>query len=466
VLPTRRSLVVGSTAVALAVVVAAVLYVGGGLLVRDQFLPRASLSVLLSELPDRFVPVGFLRFTRLDAVPNGPVAALLTGWVGAGAWAVTLGAAVGVAASRTLPSTGRERARLRALLRSGATGSISWMTTWGGNRTWFSADGRHAIAYREGSGVALTVGAPVGETAGAEDAARAFAVHCGDVGLVPAFYAVPPEFAVGLGAGGAAWATIEVGEDAVIDPARFSMRGKHWQDVRSSINRADRAGIRQVWTDWNALSIGQRSQIEAISEEWVADRRLPELGFTLGGPAELVDREVRLMLAVGPNDRIEAVTSWLPTWAHGEVAGLTLDFMRRRSGSMNGVTEFLIAGVIGIAQQRGLRFVSLSVAPLAGAEEDEEDRVRRVLGAVARVLEPAYGFRSLAAFKEKFRPERRPQVLAFPDAVALPAIGLAVARAYLPDPSLPTLGQAIAALRTDDPAARRRRPVRREEPAG
>ena len=337
------------------------------------------------------------------------------------------------------------------------------MTTWRGNRTWFSPDGRHAIAYREGSGVALTVGAPVGEPDGAVEAARAFAVRCGDLGLVPAFYAVPPDFAAALGSGDAAWSTIEVGEDAVIDPSRFTMRGKHWQDVRSSVNRADRAGIRQVWTDWGALPIGRRSQIEAISEEWVADRRLPELGFTLGGPAELVDREVRLMLAVGPGDRIEAVTSWLPTWERGEVVGLTLDFMRRRSGSMNGVTEFLIAGVIGIAQQRGLRFVSLSVAPLAGAEEDEEDRVQRVLGAVARVLEPAYGFRSLAAFKEKFRPERRPQVLAFPDAVALPAIGLAVARAYLPDPSLPALGQAIAALRTDDAAGRR--PLRRSEAA-
>ena len=256
----------------------------------------------------------------------------------------------------------------------------------------------------------------------------------------------------------------------MIDPGGFTMRGKHWQDVRSSVNRADRAGIRQVWTDWGALPLGggRRSRRSARSGSRIA--RLPELGFTLGGPSELVDREVRLMLAVGPGDRVEAVTSWLPTWDRGEVVGLTLDFMRRRTGSMNGVTEFLIAGVIGIAQQRGLRFVSLSVAPLAGAEEDEDDRVQRVLGAVARVLEPAYGFRSLAAFKEKFRPEHRPQVLAFPDAVALPAISLAVARAYLPDPSLPTLGQAIVALRTDDVAGRRplRRPAaaRSERPAG
>ena len=48
-------------------------------------------------------------------------------------------------------------------------------------------------------------------------------------------------------------------------------------------------------------------------------------------------------------------------------------------------------------------------------------------------LEPVYGFRSLLAFKSKFQPEYRPLYLTYPQATALPAIGTAVARAYLPD---------------------------------
>ena len=52
---------------------------------------------------------------------------------------------------------------------------------------------------------------------------------------------------------------------------------------------------------------------------------------------------------------------------------------------------------------------------------------------VGHALEPVYGFRSLLAFKAKFQPEYRPLYLAYPDPAALPAIGLAIGRAYLPD---------------------------------
>jgi lysylphosphatidylglycerol synthetase-like protein (DUF2156 family) len=44
-----------------------------------------------------------------------------------------------------------------------------------------------------------------------------------------------------------------------------------------------------------------------------------------------------------------------------------------------------------------------------------------------------YGFRSLLAFKAKFQPRYEPLFLAYPDPVALPAIGVAIGRAYLPD---------------------------------
>ncbi|GAA2754379.1 bifunctional lysylphosphatidylglycerol flippase/synthetase MprF [Amnibacterium kyonggiense] len=448
--PSRQAVLVGGAVFGGATVLSAVLYVGLGTLVRAQFKPVPSVLDLLLELPQRYVPVGFLRFRRVDFVPVGPVAQLLEGWVGPLAWFALLVAGIVVARSVLGATSERDLARVRTLLQAGGRGSISWMATWPGNRYWFSADGRHAVAYREGSGVALTLGEPVGPDDGAMEAARAFAVHCDDIGLTPAFYSVRPEFAEGLGGPGAAWASVEVGEDTVIDPTSFSMKGKHWQDVRSSINRADRLGIRSVWTGWAELPLGWRTQIESISEEWVADKRLPELGFTLGGVGELVDREVRLMLAVGPGDRIEGVTSWLPTWQDGELVGLTLDFMRRRPGSPNGVMEFVIAAVIGHAAQRALRFVSLSVAPLAGASSDADDRLERLLGSLGRLLEPAYGFRSLAAYKQKFRPEHRPQVLAYADAVALPAISIAVARAYLPDITLPVLARMVGALRPEE----------------
>jgi len=51
-------------------------------------------------------------------------------------------------------------------------------------------------------------------------------------------------------------------------------------------------------------------------------------------------------------------------------------------------------------------------------------------------LEPYYGFRSLLAFKAKFQPEFHPMYLVFPDESALLEIGVAIARAYMPDATL------------------------------
>lgn len=448
--PGRRALLLTGAVLGGSLVASLVVWLVAGLALRRSFVPQPGALDLLAAWPERLVPVGFLRHRGVAPLPTGALSGLLDGWVGVLPWLVLLGAAV-VAGGAVAGATGpRERAGLLALLRQGGGGSISWMSTWAGNRAWFSDDGRHAVAYREGAGVALTVGEPAGAAEGRLDAARAFVVSCADRGLVPAFYAVEPAFAAALAADGTPWATVEVGEDTVIAPATFSLRGKHWADVRSSINRAERLGVRSVWTDWASLPLSARAQIEAISEEWIADKRLPELGFTLGGLRELRDREVRLMLAVDADDRVQGVTSWLPTWRDDRLCGLTLDFMRRRPESMNGVMEFLIAAVIGAAQGLDVDFVSLSVAPLSGVGDDEDDaRLERLLAAIARSLEPVYGFRSLAAYKEKFLPEHRAQVLAYPDAVSLPAITVAIARAYLPDRPLAAVLRALQPARPD-----------------
>jgi lysylphosphatidylglycerol synthetase-like protein (DUF2156 family) len=441
--PSRPAAIGFAVAVVGGLLATAVLYLGVGLLLRQQFTPHVGLLDLLGDLPERYVPVGFLRLRRLDFAPRTDAAELLFDWTGPLAWLVLLGALAVAALSRRAAVAPGELDRLRAILRRGSAGSLGHMALWRGNRLWFAQDGAHAVAFREVNGVAITVGEPVGPEEGRRDAAEQFALSCDDAGLTPVFYAVGPGFADTLG-GGQRWPCLLIGEDTVIDPRAFTMKGKRWQDVRSSINRAERAGVTAVRTGWDRCSLGLRSQITAISEEWVADRRLPELEFTLGGIEELKDPEVQLLLAVGPDERVEGVTSWLPTYRDGVVVGWTLDFMRRRTDGMNGVMEFLIASMALQLRDEGVEFLSLSVAPLAVSGDGE---LPRALGALARILEPAYGFRSLAAFKDKFQPELRPVLLAFPDPLALPAIGIAIARAYLPDMSLPDVARLAGALR-------------------
>ena len=98
-----------------------------------------------------------------------------------------------------------------------------------------------------------------------------------------------------------------------------------------------------------------------------------------------------------------------------------------------------------MSEQPEIEFLSLSAAPLAqtraqpGAGAGQEragSLAARMLDFLGRSLEPVYGFRSLLAFKRKFQPEFQPLFMAYPDPVALPAIGIALARAYLPTLSM------------------------------
>jgi lysylphosphatidylglycerol synthetase-like protein (DUF2156 family) len=62
--------------------------------------------------------------------------------------------------------------------------------------------------------------------------------------------------------------------------------------------------------------------------------------------------------------------------------------------------------------------------------------LERFLGWLGGALEPVYGFRSLLSFKAKFQPQYLPLYMVYPDPAALPRIGAAVARAYLPELSV------------------------------
>ena len=304
-------------------------------------------------------------------------------------------------------------------------------------RHWYSDDAECAVAYRLVGDVALAVADPLAPAGRRPEALRGFTDFCVEHGWTPAFYSIHADTLddlVDLG-----WRHVPVGVETVMDLPGLTFAGKTWQKVRQPLTRAEREGYTAVWSRWHELSVAQASQVVAIDEEWVADRALPEMGFTLGSLDELKDRDVRLLLAVGPDQRIEAVTSWMPSWTDGEITGWTLDFMRRRTDGPNGMMEFLIAKAALQLQDEGAVVLSLSGAPLADDPDEPADGdpapLRALLRRLAEVLEPAYGFASLFRFKGKFRPRYRPLALAYRDPLELPAIGAAVGRAYLPDAS-------------------------------
>jgi lysylphosphatidylglycerol synthetase-like protein (DUF2156 family) len=277
-------------------------------------------------------------------------------------WIVVLGA---LAAFFWHTSTYRESGaaeRARALLLRGGS-SLSYMTTWPGNQYWFAADDRAAIAYRAIAGVAVTLGGPYGEEDARAPAIGEFARFCEHRGWTPCLYSVPEQSRAAADRLG--WRSVQVAEETLIPLDGLEFKGKKWQDVRTALNKAAKAGVTAEWWTYPQAPLEIVDQIHEISEEWVADKGLPEMGFTLGGLDELDDPNVRCLIAVDSDRKVHGVTSWMPVYAEGRPVSWTLDFMRRNTepGTFRGVMEFLIASAALTFSDEGAHFASLSGAP-------------------------------------------------------------------------------------------------------
>lgn len=413
-----------------ALVALSVIYVTAGQLFSAGWSPTPSVGALLADLPERFIPVGFVRTDVAEFLPQAVQTRLLFHWTGPVFWNIVLFAAVTIFFDLGPSPSGSSAARMRELLRSTGGSSIGHMATWPGNSHWFSADGSAGIAYRVVNGIALTTGGPICLPRARSRALADFARFCYESGWQPCFYSLRAEdYARHVKRLG--WASFQVGEEMVIDTAT-TFSGRHFQVIRTSINGAAKLGIEATWTSYRALSRSQLHQVQEISEQWVADKNLPEMGFTLGGLDEMSDDDVRLLIAVGPDDVVHGVTSWLPSYTDGAVTSWTLDVMRRRTDGFPRVMEFLIASAVRTLGKEGVTQISLAAAPLAQSPESAAVGGSQVFDLLSRVLEPAYGFRSLLTFKAKFAPAYLPLIVAMPDALALPAVARAIAGAYLP----------------------------------
>lgn len=407
----------------------------------DGFDRPPSTADLILGFPERLIPPRYLQWLDPRFLPTEWATTVLFEWTGVVFW---LALTVAMLATFRKPAYGLDpdaALRARELLQRSGGNSMSWMTVWSGNEYWFTDDGQAYVAYRVVSGIALTTGGPVGPPEHLEQAVTGFARHCARNGWSVCYYSVfepVREITDRLG-----WIGIKVAEETVLPLADLAFTGKRFQDIRTALNHAKKAGITAEWISYPTAPLALTDQIKVISEEWVSSKGMPEMGFTLGGLDEVDDPDVRCLIAIDEHRTVHGVTSWLPVYRDGQIIAWTLDFMRRRTAGFRPTVEFLIASAALLLQEEGVEYLSLSGAPLAkidapagaddaGLPSSTAAVLDKALDALGRALEPVYGFRSLLAFKSKFQPTYVPVYMAFEDPAALPSIGTAVSHAYLP----------------------------------
>ena len=314
----------------------------------------------------------------------------------------------------------------RQLVQDWGDTSTSYMTLNPANQLFLTKQDRGFIAYRQRMGVALSLGDPVCAPELTKNCVEDFLQICHQKHQTPTFFAIEKNHNIysELGLQG-----IQIAEDAYLNLDKLEFRGKNWQDVRTALNRAKREQI--VLREFNPgqiLSADLISQLRLVSNEWLQCKRLPQLGFTLGGLPTIEDPAVRTFYAQGADGTIHGLVSWLPMYGS---RGWALDLMRKRINAMNGIMEFLIAGSALQFQNEGFSRLGLGASPFAPVQIDRPLKPLEKLAAkTTPSLNRIYGFNSLFTFKRKFQPDWKPLYLFYPSQSKLPKISLALATLY------------------------------------
>jgi lysyl-tRNA synthetase class 2 len=284
----------------------------------------------------------------------------------------------------------------------------------------FAADHRAFLGYRVEGGVLLVAGDPVGPQDALPALVRetvAFAEVRGlDVGVLGASASLVPLWRqAGLRA-------LYIGDEAILETARFSLEGRAIRKVRQSVRRLEKAGYTAGAAELATLDDAALEELEHVSRLWRAGA--PERGFSmamdsLGG--EHQDDSV-VVLARDGEGAIRGFLHLVPSFGR---PAMSLSFMRRERDTPNGLTEFMVVQAIELVRQRGIEELSLNFAAFGRLLERPSGRAERWLARLVVLGSRYFQMESLYRFNAKFSPRWEPRYLVFERILGLPRVGLA-----------------------------------------
>lgn len=323
--------------------------------------------------------------------------------------------------------TPTEDAAVRGLLaRHGRHDSLSYFATRGDRSVLLAPHGRAGITYRVLGTVSLAAGDPTGDPDGWAEAIAAWLAECEDFGWTPAVLGATEAAAEAYRRAGLD--ALEIGDEAVLDTTAFSLEGRAMRGVRQAVTRCRRAGLVVTARRVQEVDDAEREELRAHAAAW---RVGPDRGYSmaLGRLADPCDPQAVVVTARDADGALHGVLGLVP-WGQD---GLSLDVMRRRHDSANGIVELMVAGLCEEAAGLGVCRVSLNFAVFRGvfARGDRVGAgpVLRLWCAVLRRLSRYWQLESLYRSNAKYQPAWTPRFLCFRRASDLPRILTATLRA-------------------------------------
>ncbi|MFB7089827.1 phosphatidylglycerol lysyltransferase domain-containing protein [Streptomyces sp. NPDC056296] len=328
-----------------------------------------------------------------------------------------------------------DEARLRALLaRHGGRDSLGHFALRRDKAVVFSPSGKAAVTYRVVSGVMLASGDPIGDVEAWPGAIERFMDEARAHSWTPAVMGCSET-------GGEVWTretgldALELGDEAVVDVADFSLAGRAMRNVRQMVKRIERAGYETRVRRVTDLGDAELDRVRRAADDWRGTDTERGFSMALGRIGDPSDGDCLIATAhkqdaePGEYGDLKAILHFVP-WG---TDGVSLDLMRRDRSADPGMNELLIVAALQAAPKLGIARVSLNFAmfraALARGEKIGAGPVLRAWRGLLVFLSRWFQIESLYKFNAKFRPRWEPRFVVYRASADLPRIGFAAMQA-------------------------------------
>ncbi|MEU5633678.1 phosphatidylglycerol lysyltransferase domain-containing protein [Streptomyces rishiriensis] len=331
--------------------------------------------------------------------------------------------------------TEEDESHLRALLvKHGRRDSLGHFALRRDKAVVFSPSGKAAVTYRVVSGVMLASGDPIGDVEAWPGAIERFMDEAKAHSWTPAVMGCSE-------IGGEVWTretgldALELGDEAVVDVADFSLAGRAMRNVRQMVKRIERAGYETRVRRVRDLSETELARVRQAAEDWRGTDTERGFSMALGRIGDTADGDCLIATAhktddqPGPYGDLKAILHFVP-WGED---GVSLDLMRRDRSADPGMNELLIVAALQAAPKFDITRVSLNFAmfrsALARAEKIGAGPVLRAWRGLLVFLSRWFQIESLYKFNAKFQPRWEPRFVVYRASGDLPRIGFAAMQA-------------------------------------
>ncbi|MFY9928921.1 MAG: phosphatidylglycerol lysyltransferase domain-containing protein [Streptosporangiaceae bacterium] len=324
--------------------------------------------------------------------------------------------------------------RIRELLgKYGDRDSLGYFALRNDKSVIWSATGKACVCYRVVSGVMLASGDPIGDPEAWPGVIGPFLDEAARHAWAPAVMGCS-ELGAEVWCREGNLTALELGDEAIVNVADFSLSGRSMRNVRQMVNRVAKNGYTAEVRRVGDIPADELKAIVRTADSWRGSQT--ERGFSMA-LGRIGDDDCVLATAT-ENGVVRAVLQLVPWGADG----LSLDLMRRDKNAQPGLNDFLITETIKAASCLGVKRISLNFAVFRAAlERGERIGAGPVLRAWRSVLIFAskwFQIESLYKFNAKFCPVWQPRFFVFPGTKDTPRIALAAleAEAFLVWPRL------------------------------